>query len=74
MTFATHLSSNLNASSIKVYFAGVRSLHIEHGLPNPLTNCLQLERVIRGIKRIQGISTRERLPVTFVVLERFYTL
>lgn len=74
MTFATHLSSTLKADSIKVYMAGVRSLHLEHGFANPLNNRLRLERVIRVIKRTQGTSVRQRLPVTFAVLERFYLL
>ena len=39
-----------------------------------LNNCLRLERVIRGIKRAQGTTKRLRLPVTFAVLERFYSL
>ena len=68
--FTTHLPQTLKASSIKVYLADVRSLHIENVFANPLSNCLRLERVIRGIKRSQGISTRERLPVTLTVLSR----
>ena len=68
MTFAAHLSSTLKADSIKVYLAGVRSLHLEHRLANPLNNCLCLERVLKGIKRTQGTFTRQALPVTFTVL------
>jgi hypothetical protein len=70
MLFATHLSRTIKAASIKVYLAGIRSLHIENGFPNPLVDCLRLERVLRGIKRSQGVSKRERLPVTFTVLSR----
>ena len=70
MLFATYLAKTIKASSIKVYLAGIRSLHIENGFPNPLTECLRLERVLRDIKRSQGVSTRERLPVTFTVLTR----
>ena len=60
----THLFTN------KVYLASVRSLHIQSGFANPLSNCLRLERVIRGIKRSQGISTREWLPVALTVVSR----
>ena len=70
MLFTTHLSQTIKASSIKVYLAGVRSRHIENGFANPLSNCLRLGRVIREIKCSQGISTRERLPVTLTVLSR----
>ena len=58
----------VKASSIKVYLAGVRSLHIENGFTNPLSNCLRLKRVLRSVKRLQGISTRQRLPVMLAVL------
>ena len=70
MLFATYQPKNIKASSIKVYLAGIRSLHIENGFINPLTECLKLERVLRGIKRSQNVSTRGRLPVTFTVLTR----
>ncbi len=58
MHFAAHLSRTLKASSIKVYLSGVRSMHIEHGFHNPLENCFRLERVLRGIKRLQGTGTK----------------
>ena len=70
MLFATYQPKNIKASSIKVYLAGIRSLHIENGFPNPLTECLKLERVLRAIKRSLGVSTRGRLAVTFTVLTR----
>lgn len=74
MLFVTALSRSLKTSSIKVYLAGVRSLHVENGFGNPLENCLRLERVIRGIKRMQGIGTRPRRPITAPILLRFYSL
>ena len=42
---------------------GVRALHIEQGFPDPLMNCLRLQRVVRGIKRCQGSSSLP-LPIT----------
>ena len=73
MMFVTHLARTLKASTIKVYLAGVRSLHIDHGFDNPLKNCLRLERVIRGVKREQGTGTRPRLPITAAILRRSNT-
>ena len=70
MLFAAHLSRTIKASSIKVYLSGVRSLHIEHGFNNPLENCFRLERVLRGIKRIQGTGIRQRLPITISILRK----
>ena len=38
MLFVTALSRSLKASSIKVYLAGVRSLHVENGFGNQWRN------------------------------------
>ena len=56
-------------ASIKVYLSAVQSLHINNGLPDPLVNCLQLQRLLRGIKRVQGPSLPKRLPVTIDLLK-----
>lgn len=62
--FVTFLANSIYHSSIKVYLSAVRALHVEMGFPDPLQNCLRLERVLRGIKRSQGSRKSERLPVT----------
>lgn len=63
------LAESIRHPSIKVYLSAVRSLHIEQGWPDPLSNCLQLQRVLKGIKRVQGANaSATRLPVTPEVL------
>lgn len=62
--FATFLATRIQRSSIKVYLSGIRALHIEQGFPDPLANCLRLQRLIRSIKRSQGSSSSSRLPIT----------
>lgn len=42
----------------------MRSLHIEEGHPDPPVDCLQLQRLLRGIKRCQGSKQVKRCPVT----------
>lgn len=72
--FSTFLAESLQHSSIKVYLAAVRSLHIESGFPDPLDNCLQLHRVVRGIKRAQGSpSSHKRLPVTAEIMKLIHS-
>ena len=61
--FATFLATRIQHSSIKVYLSGVRALHIEQGFPDPLANCLCLQRVVRGIKHSQGSSSSLHLPI-----------
>ena len=63
MRFATMLADSLNHSSIKVYLSAVRSLHIDNRLADPL------QRLLRGIKRVQGAPTPKRLPITIDVLQ-----
>ena len=64
MRFATILADSLTHASIKVYLSAVRSLYIDHGLPDPLENCLRLQRLLRGIKRVQGPVSPRRLPIS----------
>ena len=74
MLFVTALSRTLKAPSTKVYLAGVRALHVENGFGNPLDDCLRLQRVVRGIKHVQGTGTQPRLPITVAILRRLYSL
>ena len=67
--FASLLADNLHHSSIKVYLSAVWSLHIDSGLPDPLVNCLQLQRLFMGIKRVQGSSPPTHLPITNDLLQ-----
>ena len=62
--FVSFLADSIQHSSIKVYLFAVRSLHIERGFPDPLLNCLRLQRVLRGVKRSQGSSAARRFPIT----------
>ena len=64
LRFCSHPVDRLHHSSIKVYLSAIRSLHIDQGFPDPLVNCLQLQRLLRGIKRHQGSSLPQRQPVT----------
>ena len=62
--FVSFPADSIQHSSIKVYLSAVRSLHIEQGFPDPLLNCLRLQRVLRGVKRSQGSPAGQRLPIT----------
>ena len=62
--FCAHLVDRLYHSSIKIYLSAVCSLHIDYGYPNPLSNCLQLQHLLRGIKGRQSSNLSQRQPVT----------
>ena len=73
--FATYLADSLRHSSIKVYLSAVWSLHVDQGFPDPVVNCLRLQRVVRGIKRSQGaLPSRPRLPVSSNILCIMYSV
>ena len=67
------LSNFIQSSSIKVYLSAVCALHIEQGFPDPLLNCLRLERVVKGIKHIQGVKTIDHLPITDGIMLTIYS-
>ena len=68
MTFATSLSDSLRHSSIKVHLSAARSPRIDQGLLDALVNYLQLQRLLRGIKPVQGSSPTKRLTINIDIL------
>ena len=56
----------------KEYLSAVRSLHIEQGFPDPLSDCHRLQRVVPGIKRVQGAVMSQRLPITNCLLATIF--
>ena len=47
----------------------MRHLHISQGYTDPLSGTLQLDLVLRGIKRSKTSSTDRRLPITPLILQ-----
>ena len=71
MRFASLLADNLTHASIKVYLSAERSLHIDHGLSDPFVNCLRLQRLLRGIKRVQGPVSPVACLSPWIICGRF---
>lgn len=66
--FATHLAQRIKPQSINVYLAAVRSLHVAHGLSNPLQPGLKLKQTLRGIERQHFSAPKQKMPLTFDIL------
>lgn len=66
--FASYLARTVRHSTIKLYLAAVRNLHISCGYHDPLEGKLLLKKILRGILRYQGQRTILRQPVTPGVL------
>ena len=65
--FCSNLARRVSYKTIKVYLAGIRLAHLELGYSDP-TSDEPLRLVIRGIRRWQGESPRQRLPITINLL------
>ena len=63
LRFCSHLADRLHHSSMKVDLLAIWSLHIDQGFPDPLVNCLQLQRLLLDIKRHRGSTLPQRQPV-----------
>ena len=70
MLFITWLHSvrHLSPATVSVYLASVRSLHVDHGFPDPLKDTMRLHRVLRSIKRSRAFHRPSRLPVIQLIL------
>ena len=74
MLFATDLAtSGLAYTSIKVYLAAVRHLHVTKGKHSQFTAQLtpRLQQVLKGIKKAQAVSRQPatRRPITLTILK-----
>lgn len=54
MCFCAHFADRFHHSYMKVYLSAVHYLHTDCGYPDSLSNCLQLQQLLRGIKQHQG--------------------
>ena len=66
--FCVDISGHVSYKTLKVYLAAIRLVHLEHDLDDP-TNDHLLHLVCKGIRRLQGDSTRQRLPITINLLK-----
>ena len=72
--FAVFLAKTVNLDTIKVYLAAVRHMHLVKGYDLQITKFQRLHYILRGIKRVKGVSTRTRLPITLDHLKLFHRI
>ena len=68
--FVADLADRVCYTTARTYLAAVRHMHIAQGYGDPLKGCLQLELVLKGLKRQRPRSQDTRLPITPLVLLR----
>jgi len=64
MLFATYLTYTHKPQSIKLYLSTLYTLHLEHNLPDPTADTLNLRCLMQGMKWVHGTSSVSRLPIT----------
>ena len=72
--YIAFLSERLSYNSIKQYINVVRILHVEAGHVNPFLTCWQIDTLLKGTKRVLGVSIKQKLPITVDILRRMFTL
>lgn len=69
MHWAAELAGQVNAKDIKKRLSSLRSYHVDLGFETEVFKNQQLDRVVRGIKRLVPESARrERTPITHEIL------
>ena len=67
--FAAHLAQSCAHSTVRSYLSAVRHLHISAGARDPLSDTLQLQLLLKGLKRNRSSLADSRLPITPLILQ-----
>ena len=68
--FAAYLADHVSLKTIRLYLAEIRFAHNENSLPDPFQEAPLLRLLLRGIKRLVGLSSRQRLLITMTLLRQ----
>ncbi|XP_069125084.1 uncharacterized protein [Argopecten irradians] len=81
MCFVAHCFQHLKikAGTIELYLCDIRYMYLKAGIPKPLVSHegqthARLQTLVTGVKKLQGITRRARLPITFDILTRICQL
>lgn len=61
-------------STVKSYLSAIASTHYDSGLKFDLSSFSCLSRVLRGLKRVYGVASDTRLPITVDLLQTMLAL
>ena len=70
--FSADMSQQLSFATIRSYLSAVRFLHTSNGHGDPLAGKLQLDILLRGVRRNKPENKDRRLPIT-PIMEKMYT-
>ena len=67
--YIAYLSRRLTFSSVRQYLNAVRLLHLNAGHKNPLENNWYVASILKGVKRVKGSKSVQKLPTTLDILK-----
>ena len=71
--YIAYLSRKLCFSSVRQYLNIVRILHVDAGLPNPLEHNWYVSSILKGVRRVKGDASKQKLPITLDILGKIFT-
>ena len=61
-------------SSVKQYLNAVRLVHLKAGFENPLEKNWYVSSILKGVQRLKGDASVQKLPITFDILKKIFLL
>ena len=70
--YVAFLSRRLCFTSVRQYLNIIRLMHLEAGLQNPLEKNWYVSSILKGVRRVKGDSSVQKLPITPDILKRIF--
>ena len=70
--YIAHLSRRLSFNSVRQYLNAVRIIHLEAGEKNPLEGNWYIATILKGVRRVKGDLTKQKLPITLNILKGIF--
>ena len=70
--YIAFLSRRLSFCSIRQYLNVVRLIHLDSGFKNPLEQNWYVASILKGVRRVKGDSSLQKLPITLDILRAFF--
>ncbi len=73
LRFMAHLTPGVSASSMQVYLAAIRSMHVVNGFPAPPITTPRINLALKSLSQ-DAPPTKQSYPITFSILSYFGTM
>ena len=70
--YIAFLSHRLSFKSIRQYLNIVRLINLDSGFKNPLDQNWYVSSILKGVRRIKGDATHQKLPITLEILKEIF--